>query len=353
MKGQFFAVGLTVLSLMFGASNLAKADPIVIKKGQQTEAGIMLPGNGSSPGTVVMKQYIESASNGELKMEIYGDDSLGNGRSTLEQCQNGIIQMVHQYTNIMAPMVPEIAVTAIPFAVPNHQTMWRVMAGPFGKELADVVLKRTGMRVLSWGEGCGFRNLYSKSPVNVPEDLKKLRVRVPENPGLMAMFQAMGTKTVTITWAEIYTGMQSGTADALETELYSYAWKKLDEVCPYITFTQHGYNMHPLLINEKFFQSLSPKHKKIILEGAELYTTVTDGHSRVTEAVLLEDMMKKGAKVYFPTEEERAKWREAGMKAYVDITAKKAGQEWVDKFFNAVKAAEEELDAEVKAVSAK
>ena len=353
MRGKFFTIGLTVLSLMFGGAALAKADTIVIKKGQNVEANAMLPGNGASSGQVVMKQYIESASNGELKMEIFGDDSLGNGRSQLEQCQNGIIQMVQQFTNIMAPMVPEVAVTAIPFSVRNHQTMWRVMAGPFGKELADKVLERTGLRVLSWGEGCGFRNLYSKSPVRVPDDLKKMRVRVPENPGLMAMFQAMGAKTVTITWAEIYTGMQSGTAEALDTELYSYSCKKLDEVCPYITFTQHGYNMHPLLINEKFFQSLSPKHKKIILEGAQLYTTVTDGHCRLSEVVLLEEMAKNGAKIYFPTDEERALWREAGMKAYMDITAKKTGQEWIDKYFKAVKAAEEEIDAEVAAASAK
>ena len=349
LQKVFLALGASVILL---AGN-APAAPIIIKKAQQTEGGILMPGNGSSSGTVVMKAYIEGVSGGELKMEIHPDDSLGNGRAQLEQCQQGVIQMVQQFTNIITPMVPEVAVTAIPFLFDSNQEAWRVLNGPFGKELADITLKRTGMRVLAWGEGAGFRNLYSKKPVKTPADLKGVRVRIPENPGLMAMFQAMGAKTVTITWAEIYTGMQSGAADALDTELYSFFWKKLDEVTPFATMTLHGYNLHPLMINEAFFQGLSDKHRRIILEGAELFRVVTDGMSRASEIKCIQDMEQKGFKLYYPTAEERKAWKDVGQKPYIDTIAQRAGQEWIDKIQKAVDAVRKEMAAEAAAVKAK
>ena len=343
------ALGVSAILL---AGN-ALAAPIVIKKAQMSEGGIIMPGNGSSAGTVVMKTYIEGMSGGALKMEIHPDDSLGNGRAQLEQCQQGVIQMVHQFTNIVTPMVPEVAVTAIPFLFNNSQEAWRVLSGPFGKELADITLKRTGMRVLAWGEGAGFRNLYGKKLIKTPDDLKGVRVRIPENPGLMAMFQAMGAKTVTITWAEIYTGMQSGAADALDTELYSFAWKKLDEVTPFATMTLHGYNMHPLMINEAFFQGLSDKHRRILLEGAELFRVVTDGMSRASEIKCIQEMEQKGFKMYYPTEAEREKWKKVGQQPYIDMIVKRTGQDWVDRIQQAVLQVRKEMAAEAAAAKAK
>jgi TRAP-type C4-dicarboxylate transport system substrate-binding protein len=283
-------------------------------------------------------------------MEIHPDDSLGNGRAQLEQCQQGVIQMVQQFTNILTPMVPEIAVTAIPFLFNNNQEAWRVLKGSFGKELADVTLKKTGMRVLAWGEGCGFRNLYAKKQIRRPSDLKRTRDRVPEKPGHMAKIQAMGAKTLTITWAEIYTGMQSGTAEALDTELYSFFWKKLDEVTPHATMTLHGYNLHPLMINENFFQSLSDGHRRILLEGAELFQVVTDGMSRASEIKCIQDMEKKGFKLYYPTPAEREEWKKAGQKPYIDMIVKKTGQEWVDKIQKAVADVRREMNEEARAV---
>lgn len=344
---------LAVMAGMLAFSGSAAAAPIIIKKGQQTEGPIILPGNGSSAGTAVMKAYIEGVSGGELKLEVHPDDSLGNGRAQLEQCQQGVIQMVQQFTNILTPMVPEVAVTAIPFLFNSNQEAWRVLNGPFGKELAEKTLERTGMRVLAWGEGCGFRNLYAKKQVKTPSDLKGMRVRVPENPGLMAMFQAMGAKTVTITWAEIYTGMQAGTADALDTELYSFAWKKLDEVTPFATMTLHGYNLHPLMINEEFFQSLSDRHRQIILEGAELFRVVTDGMSRASEIKCIEDMEKTGFKLYYPTPGEREEWKKVGQKPYIDMIVKKTGQEWIDKIMKATEDVRREMAAEAAALKAK
>lgn len=329
-----FGAALSAASLV-GA---AMAEPIVIKVGHSSEAETQLPGAGRSAGINAFKHYVETQSHGAIEVEVHPNGSLGNARTLLESAQIGTIQMAGAYTSIMVPFAPEIAITQIPYVFDSNLTAWRVMEGPVGDELADLFLERTGLRVLGWVDGAGFRNIYSEKPIHSPEDMKGMTMRVPENPGLLAMFRAWGAKTVTITWSELYTSLQSGMAEGHDTELYSMYSKKLYEVNPHVTMTRHSFNLHPLLINEEFFQSLSPELQKIVLDGADLYARVGNAHSYLSSLVVQGAMEAEGAEFYFPTDEEIEQFRALAQQPYIDITVKKIGddgQAWVDKILQA------------------
>lgn len=316
----------------------AIAEPIVIKIGHSSEAETQLPGAGRSAGINAFAHYVKTQSQGALEVEVYPNGSLGNARTMIESAQLGTLQMAGAYTSIMVSFVPEIAVTQIPYVFDSNLTAWRVMEGPVGEELADVFLERTGLRVLGWVDGAGFRNIYSEKPIRSPADIDGMTMRVPENPGLLAMFRAWGAKTVTITWSELYTSLQSGMAEGHDTELYSMFSKKLYEVNPYVTMTRHSYNLHPLLINEEFFQSLSPDLQKIVLDGADLYARVGNAHSYLSSLVVQGEMEAVGAEFYFPTDDEIEQFRSLAQQPYIDITVRKIGddgQAWVDKIMSA------------------
>ncbi|MEP2656381.1 MAG: TRAP transporter substrate-binding protein [Sedimentitalea sp.] len=314
------------------------AEPIVIKLGHASEAETQLPGAGRTAGVNAFKHYVETQSGGAIEVEVYPNGSLGNGRTMIESAQLGTLQVAGAYTSIMVPFVPEIAITQIPYVFDSNLSAWKVMEGPVGEELADLVLERTGLRVLGWADGAGFRNIYTDKPIRSPEDLNGMTMRVPENPGLLAMFRAWGSKTVTITWSELYTSLQSGMAEGHDTELYSMFSKKLYEVNPYVTMTRHSYNIHPLLMNEEFFQSLSPELQEIVLQGADLYTRVGNAHSYLSSLVVQESMEAEGAEFYFPTPEEIEQFRSLAQQPYIDIIVRKIGddgQAWVDKIMKA------------------
>lgn len=350
MKKALLVLALAlVLAVSFAAVGAAK--PIVIKLGHGSEAAMRIPGAGRTAGILSFANYVESATNGGIKFEIHPNSSLGGTRTMMEQCQTGVIQMVGVYTAIMVPFAPEVAVTQIPYLFKNNQIAWKVMNGKMGDELAQVVLKRTGLRVLAWPEGAGYRNLYTKTLVKSPAGLKGMKIRVPENPGLLAMFRGWGARTVTITWKELYTALQTGMAKGCDTELYSMYYSKLFEVCPSITMSRHSYNLHPLLINEEFFRSLPKNYQEIILRGANLCRQVMNGYSYASEIAVIEVLKKKGATFYYPTKEELAQFKELGQKPYMDITVRKIGdkgQAWVDKIFAATKKAEAELNQQVQ-----
>lgn len=323
----------------------AMAEPVVIKIAHSSEAETHLPGAGRTAGVNAFKAYVENASHGDIKVEVYPNGSLGNGRTLIESAQLGTIQVAGAYTSILVPFTPEIAITQIPYVFESNLTAWKVMEGPVGQALADQVLEDTGLRVLGWADGAGFRNVYAEKPIHSPEDMKGMTMRVPENPGLLAMFRAWGSKTVTITWSELYTSLQSGMAEGHDTELYSMYSQKLYEVNPYVTMTRHGYNLHPLLMNEEFFQSLSPENQTIVLQGADLYTRIGNAQSFLSELVVQEVMEKEGSEFYFPTSDELADFRDLAQQPYIDTIIGKIGdngQEWVDRILAAAEEAKQD-----------
>lgn len=338
-----FAAGALALASMAGA---VAAEPIVIKLGHSSEGEVMLPGSGRTAGIAAFKDYIEVASQGEMVVEVYPNGSLGNARTMIESAQLGTLQAAGAYTSIMVPFMPEMAVTQIPYVFDNNLTAWKVMEGPVGQELADLFLERTGLRVLGWADGAGYRHIYSEKPIKSPADLEGMTMRVPENPGLLAMFQAWGAKTVTITWSELYTSLQSGMAEGHDTELYSMYSKKLYEVNPYVTMTRHSYNLHPLVMNEQFFQGLSEEHQTIVLQAADLYSRVGNAHSLLSSLVVQETMEEAGATFYYPTDEEIAQFRDLAQQPYIDTIVDKIGEDgqaWVEKIMEAAAEAEGEV----------
>lgn len=324
----------------------AVADPIVMKVGYSSNGDLTLPGASLTAGLKAMQNYLDTESHGQLKLEIYPNGQLGNARSMVESAQTGSIQMVGTYASIMVPFVPEVGVTQIPYIFDNNFTAWKVAQGSFGKELSDVVLKKTGLRVLGWVDGAGFREIYTDKPIKSAADLKGMTMRVPENPGLLAMFRAWGAKTVTITWAEIYTGLQSGMAQGCDTELYSMYSKKLYEVNPYITMTNHSFNYHLLMINDDFFQSLSPENQKLMLQASDLFARVANAQSEMSSLVVKQALEDKGATFYYPTAEQLKEFKDLAQQPYIDTIVRKIGadgQKWVDKILAAGKAAAGEI----------
>ncbi|QQM29988.1 TRAP transporter substrate-binding protein [Martelella lutilitoris] len=340
-KFAAFAFGLSMaVTTLAGAAN---AEPIVIKIGHGSEGDLHLPGAGRTACVAAMKDYLNVASDGQLDLEAYPDSSLGDARSMIESAQTGVIQMAGVYTSIMVPFMPEIAITQIPYVFPDSLTAWQVMEGPLGDALAEGFLEKTGLRVLAWPEGAGFRNIYSEKPIHSVADMKGMKMRVPENPGLLAMFRAWDANTVTIGWSELYTALQSGMAEGHDTELYSMYASKLYEVNPYVAMTRHSYNLHPILINEAFFQSLSPENQTLMLRAGDLCSRMGNAQSYLSSLVIQEAMEAEGAVFYYPTAAELAEFRELAQQPYIDMVLRKMGddgQEWVDRIFAATKEAE-------------
>src|SRR4030042_3729593 len=196
------AVGLFCLTFIVG---LALAAPVEIKLGHVDSPDVCISKKGAAGAA--FKNLVEAETIGAVDVKVFPAGQLGNERELIEGTKIGTIQM-SMVSAAIAGFYKEAQVLDIPYLFSSAPVAWKVMDGWVGKEMAADCLKKTGMRVLSWGE-TGFRNFTnSVRPIKSPADMKGLKLRVMESPVYVNLVKALGAAPPPINWAETYTALQ-------------------------------------------------------------------------------------------------------------------------------------------------
>ena len=335
---RIFAFGLAIAATLFFLGSQAGAQTITIKfsHGQPP-----VEEENIHQGVTVFKKIVEQKTAGRVKVEVYPANQLGKEREQFEGVKLGNIEMCMIAEGPMAGFFPEIMVIGIPYLFSNEAVAWRALDGPFGKALFEEMRKKTGVRALGIGEN-GFRNFTNRvRPIRTPDDLKGLKIRTMENPAHMAMVRALGASPTPIAWGEVYMALQQGVVDGQENPVSVIEVAKFYEVQKYLTLDGHVYSILPILISEKFYQSLPPDIKKIIADTVKIMTTVARGQNirHVYNGVKI--LQDKGMTVYSPTEKELQLFRDRSQKPVIEFLEKsKIDKKWIEMAIKAAKEAE-------------
>lgn len=302
----------------------------------------------SAAMAAVFKNEVEANSNGQIKVEIYPNGVLGKEAETMVQVKSGVVQSFISSSGGMAQFYPLIDVTNMPFAFSSYNVGYKVYDGTFGKELAADIEKKAGFKVLGFGESGGFFAITNaKKPIKSPADMKGIKLRTMALPLHQAIVKSLGASPTTVAWAEVYTSLQTGVVDGQMNPISIIAMAKFQEVQKYITLTNHLYAPYVWVMNPKFYAGLTPELQKVIDDAARTAILAGRGLSRIIDAsekglpALAEKMQ-----VYVPTKAEMKQFRDAAIpaaKEFMTNQYKKDGEMWVEKFFNAIDKAEQEL----------
>ena len=149
--------------------------------------------------------------------------------------------------------------------------MWRdaahlqkVMNGPIGAQFNDTLVKARGMRILGTTY-YGTRHITTTSKeVKTPADLVGFKLRVPENDVFKAMAEAWGAKPTPMNFGELYLALKQNVVDGQENPLPTIKSGKFDEVQKYLVLTAHIITPRLVVVNEAFWQGLTPADRKMI-----------------------------------------------------------------------------------------
>ncbi len=253
---------------------------------------------------------VNARSGGRIDVQIFGGGSLGGEREYVEAIKQGSVQ-AGIASGVMAGFFPPAMVTDIPYLFPSGAVAWQVLDGPFGQKLSKMLLEQTGMRNLAFSE-VGFRNFTNDvRPIHSPEDMKGLKIRVMETPLFVTMVKSLGANPTPIAWPEVYTALQTGVVDGEENPVSTILFAKFAEVQKYLTLDGHVYGVDWFLINDKFFQSLSPDLQYIILDSAQVSAGVGRGVQQLLSAGGMAQLADAGMQIYAPTEAEVAQFKAA------------------------------------------
>ncbi len=206
---------------------------------------------------------------GKVKVTAYPSGQMGNERVAFEQLQMGALDMAISGTPVLSAWVPEGQVFDLPYLVQTRDQGLALLNGKTGDWWRETLRQRTGVRSLGFLD-YGFRQVYNKTrPINTPEDLKGLKLRVLENPSYIATYSALGVKATPMAYGEVYTALQQGVIDGGEANAQGYVNDKFVEVAKFFSYTSATYNPITFLINDSLYNSFPPDVRKELDEAAK------------------------------------------------------------------------------------
>ena len=135
---------------------------------------------------------IRAATNGRVNIEIFPNSQLGGSTDMLSQVRSGALD-IFTVGSPLANLIPVSAIPSIAFAFPNFDGVWGAVDGDLGALIRQQIgtIGLVGFDKM-WDNG--FRQITtSTKPINTPDDLKGMKLRVPVSPLFTSMFRALGT----------------------------------------------------------------------------------------------------------------------------------------------------------------
>lgn len=210
---------------------------------------------------------VRERTDGRIDIKVFPADQLGKQLEAVEGTMLGTQDIFLVSDTVLSNWVPDMGILNLPFLFSSLDDVHTVLEGPVGDKL-EAKMQGTGAVVIGWWMG-GLRNITNnKQPITKPEDLQGVKIRVPEGEVFVETFKALGANPVVISFGELYTALQLGTADAQENPPAHILTKKFYEVQAYTSKTAHIYLGSPLIMNEAKLAAIPEADRKILLETA-------------------------------------------------------------------------------------
>lgn len=280
---------------------------------------------------------VEKATNGQIKIKVFPNSSLGSEEKMLQATQSGVEEF---YMGALVPLSvrkKEMQVFDFPFLFSDTREVAAVLDGPIGMKMLDN-LSDTGVIGLAWSGGA-FRNIAnSKRPINKFEDLKGLKIRVMQSPVWLETFKAMGINATPMAYSEVHTAVEVGALDGLEHPPVDMYQNKVYEIAKYLAITHHGYTPVGLVVSSKWFSALPEDQKVAIRKAAEVARDFQRSEEARQEKVAVDQLSEAGMVVTEPAPQEIDKMR-AAIKPVLEKFSANIGPEFVKSFYEEIEKA--------------
>ncbi|MEM7302609.1 MAG: TRAP transporter substrate-binding protein [Pseudomonadota bacterium] len=226
--------------------------------------------NDGHPNTAAMDRFaelVDEATKGEIKVEVFHGGVLGSQPDAIEQVRIGAIQIGNFNLGPIGPMVKEANLVSLPFIFKSVPHMFRVLDGEAGDIMAKA-MGDAGILPLAWVDA-GARSFYAQKPINTPEDVKGLKIRVMNNDLYTSMISALGGNPSPMAFAEVQQALKTGVVDGAENNFPSFKNVGHYEVTKNYSLSEHLIIPECICVNTAKFNALSPELQAAVRGAAE------------------------------------------------------------------------------------
>ena len=283
-------IGLTIaasLAFISCDSGKTKSDTYTLKFGHLSSED-----NTWHKAAVKFKELVEERSQGKVQVKVYPNSQLGKEMDIINSIQLGTADMTITGESLQN-WAPKAALMAVPYAFESSEEMRAAAGGPVGQEISQEITAKTGLVPLTWFER-GPRYLTSNRPIKTPADLKGLKLRVPNVPIFVKVWEKLGAKPTPMAFSEVFTSLQQSTIEAQENPLSLIDSASFSEVQKNINMTAHVRSWIYVVIGEDKLNSLPPELQAIVKQAAVDMQTYENELFLAEEEKLKEKLTKAG-----------------------------------------------------------
>lgn len=302
-------------------------------------------------GLVVFKNYVESASNGAIEVELFiGTQLCAKGAECLQGVADGSIDVYISTSGGAAGIFPYVQVLDLPYLMSSDRVAEAVLSGDFTRTMRDMALEDSdgAIRLMTIGNTGGWRNFANtKRVVQTPADLEGLKIRTVVADLPQELVRALGASPTPIPWPELFTSLQTGVVEGTKNGITDIMGMKFPEAgLQYVTLDGHAYMGALWWMNNAKFLSMPEDLRRVVVDGFAELQQATFASPKRKSIQAYADFVAGGGNLYVPSLEEKAMFREAAapvfdwFKQNVD-----GGPEVFDALVAAVAAAEADIEA--------
>ena len=262
----------------------------------------MVPGTASNEykAAEYFANKIKEESNGRIEVALFPNGQLGDDRSMLEQVSGGALDFSFTEIGRFAIFFPEAEVYVLPYMIKDFDHVHKATFDTtFGKNLINKIHDDLGITILSQAYN-GTRQTTSNKAINSIEDMKGLKLRVPNAASNLNFAKYSGAAPTPMAFSEVYLALQTNSVDGQENPLSAVRAQKFYEVQPYLAMTNHILNDQLYVIGNETLESLPEDLQKVVKNAAE---EAAEYHTKLfvdEEASLKDFFVKNGVKITEP-----------------------------------------------------
>jgi TRAP-type transport system periplasmic protein len=216
---------------------------------------------------IYFKEQVESASKGQIKVELYAGGVLGKEPDLMDMVKVGTIQGTRGA--LFERANKKYLLYTLPFLFADIDQAQKVIRSGFGERINEGA-KANGFYVPATGVAGGFRQFTNNvRPIAAPDDMKGLKMRTPPIDSIIRTMTALGASPQQVPYGETYMALKTKVVDGQENPCSNIAEMKFYEVQKY--FTEVNYQIHPdpFFVNLAWYESLPADLKAAFTAAAK------------------------------------------------------------------------------------
>ncbi|MCR5160426.1 MAG: sialic acid TRAP transporter substrate-binding protein SiaP [Lachnospiraceae bacterium] len=245
------------------------------------------------------KETVEELSGGNITVDVYTDAQLFAQEEEVAAVVMGDADMTLTAASWLTTGSPWVSMFTAGYLFNSYDHMTATLNGEIGKGVFEKIGEEQGILPLgAWYLGSREISLTEDRPINTPEDLNGVNLRMPNSDAWLFLGKALGANPTPISFSELYLSLQTGAVDGQDNPLGTVESAKFYEVQKSITITNHLVDSVWPAINMAKWNTLTDAQKDIVMQGVEAGRDYCDSTNLKKESELVAFFEEQGLSVY-------------------------------------------------------